>query len=185
MKLEKRSGGEPMEPAENSSDTGKKPVVIYIMVLFIAAFLLMIWSLFSHQRSNTEALGRLQSSVSAMQEVQELQNQVIDLQKELSAAEKRLKELEDSSSAGQHAVESLEKQLDAMERLYTLQQQYSAQDYKACRQIIDAFEAGGGPDNLPRLSDGSVTRPEERYQQLKEAVEAREAEAAKQPSDLP
>ena len=74
-------------------------------------------------------------------------------------------------------MESLELQNEAMQRLYMLQQQYSAGDYGACRQIIDDFEATGYAEQLPRLSDGSVTRPEDRYRQLKEAVETREAEA--------
>lgn len=179
MKLEKRSSGGPVEPAEEAAPRGKKPVVVYIMVLFIAAFLLMAWSFASHQKNNTEVLGRLQTSVSALQEVQDLQDQVIALQKELAEAEKRVKELEEESSARQDAVESLELQNEAMQRLYMLQQQYSAGDYGACRQIIDDFEATGYAEQLPRLSDGSVTRPEDRYRQLKEAVEAREAEAQK------
>ena len=73
----------PATPAGGGAG-GNKSVVVYIMVLFIAAFLLMAWSFASHQRSNTEALGRLQSSVTAMREVQDLQDQVIALQKELA-----------------------------------------------------------------------------------------------------
>ena len=60
-----------MEPEEDLTPKGKKPVVVYIMVLFIAAFLLMAWSFASHQRSNTEAIGELQSSVTAMRGVQD------------------------------------------------------------------------------------------------------------------
>lgn len=177
MKLVKRSDGGPVEPAEDTAPKGKKPVVVYIMVLFIAAFLLMAWSFASHQKSNTEALGRLQNSVTAMQEVQELQDQIIALQKEQAETQKQLEDLEGQLSAQNSAAETLEKQRDAMERLYTLQQHYSAMDYDVCREIIDEFERGGWADQLPQLSDGSVTRPKERYQQLKEAVEAREAEA--------
>ena len=178
MKLVKRNEGGPVEPEENATPVGKKPVVVYIMVLFVAAFLLMAWSFFSHQRSNTEALGRLQSSVSAMQEAQGLQELVIQLQKELAETEKRVQLLEDESAARQQAIESLEWQREAMERLYRLQQQYSAENYEACRQIINEMEAGEFASHLPRLDDGSVTRPEDRYQQLKSAVEAHEQETA-------
>lgn len=172
MKLEKRGGGDPAPSAEENADKRKKPVVIYIMILFIAAFLLMAWSFASHQRSNTEALGRLQSSVSAMQEVQDLQDQVIALQKELAEMRKTMDTLEEEASAGQDAVESLEKQAAAMQRLYVLQQQYAAGDYEACRQTIALFEAQGTADLLPSLDNGNVTPPAIRYQQLKEAVEA-------------
>ena len=178
MKLEKRSGGGPTEPMENSEPTGKKPVVVYIMVLFIAAFLLMAWSFASHQKSNTEALGRLQSSVSTMQEVQKLQDQTFSLQKELAESKSQLEELKDETAAQQFAIENLEKQNEAMQRLYMLQQQYSAGDYEACQQIIAAFEEENYAEALPRLSDGSVTRPEDRYRQLKAAVEDYGAEEA-------
>ena len=72
MKFEKRTDGEqtPSSPQEDKPSAGRKPVVIYIMILFIVAFLLMALSFVMHQRSNTEVLGELQDSVSAMQEIQ-------------------------------------------------------------------------------------------------------------------
>ena len=49
-----------MTPAscQETPETGKKPVIVYILILFLAAFLLMFLSMLSHQRSNTEALGQ-------------------------------------------------------------------------------------------------------------------------------
>lgn len=179
MKLEKRSGGGPAELEEEAVPRGKKPVVVYIMVLFIAAFLLMAWSFASHQRSNTEALGRLQSSVTAMQEVQDLQDQIIALQKELAEAEKRVEELEDEAESRQSEQETKERELEAMDLLYSLQQRYSAKDYTACREILDRMESGGLTEALRdgQPTPDSVTAPRRRFQQLKAAVEAREAEA--------
>lgn len=185
MKLERRSAplsGEPVEQPEKQESKGKKPVIVYIMILFSAAFLMMAWSFASHQRSNTEALGRLQSSVGAIQEVQALQEQIIQLQKELSEAEKQVEELESEAEYQQSVQETRDRELEAMNLLYALQQRYSAQNYEACREIIDRLETDslwgalsdsqGGPDH--------VTSPAERYQQLKEAAEARLAEAAEQ-----
>ena len=67
MKFEKRTDGEqiPSSPQEDKPSAGRKPVVIYIMILFIVAFLLMALSFVMHQRSNSEVLGELQNSVSA------------------------------------------------------------------------------------------------------------------------
>ena len=62
MKFEKRSGDEAETPSsapEETPSTGKKPVVIYIMILFIVAFLLMALSFLMHQRSNSEVIGEL------------------------------------------------------------------------------------------------------------------------------
>ena len=82
MKFEKRADGGEVTPASSETPkTGKKPVIIYILILFLAAFLLMFLSMLSHQRSNTEALGQLQNSVSAIQEIQATQEQIIELQK--------------------------------------------------------------------------------------------------------
>ena len=103
------------------------------MILFIVAFLLMALSFFMHQRSNTEALGELQHSVSAMQEVQATQEKIIELQEELAQAQEDQAELEESpggaGSSGGGAGPGAEALLD----LYTLQQQYSAGDLEACQ----------------------------------------------------
>ena len=88
MKFEKRADGGEVTPASSETpETGKKPVIIYILILFLAAFLLMFLSMLSHQRSNTEALGQLQNSVSAIQEIQATQEQIIELQKRLDETE--------------------------------------------------------------------------------------------------
>ena len=87
MKFEKRSGDEAETPSsapEETPSTGKKPVVIYIMILFIVAFLLMALSFLMHQRSNSEVLGELQDSVTAMQEVQATQDALLAEVKKLA-----------------------------------------------------------------------------------------------------
>ena len=88
-----RRGAEPLSPQEDKP-SGKKPVVIYIMILFIVAFLLMALSFVMHQRSNTEVLGELQDSVSAMQEIQTTQDALLDLQDQLDDAEETVEALE-------------------------------------------------------------------------------------------
>ena len=105
MKFEKRADGGDVTPSSETPDTGKKPVIIYILILFLAAFMLMFLSLLAHQRSNSEALGQLQNSVSAIQEIQTSQEQVIDLQKQLSEAQKERDTAEDAAKA-KDAVQS-------------------------------------------------------------------------------
>ncbi|MEG1657864.1 MAG: hypothetical protein RR288_02285, partial [Oscillibacter sp.] len=83
-------------PEGKPSPAGKKPVIVYIMILFIAAFLLMALSFAMHQRSNTEALGELQTSVSALREVQATQDKNILLQEELGDAQKELDALHET-----------------------------------------------------------------------------------------
>lgn len=182
MSLERRDSAAPAPEEKEAQSGGKKPVIVYIFVLFIVAFLLMIWSLFSHQRSNTEALGQLQTSVSTMQEVQGLQDRVIELQEELAEAEKALDGArEEAAAQGQQTAEAqassdlFRRKCDALYHLYALQQQYLLQDFDGCRETIRAMEEGGLAE---LLSDGGgaidVTSPALRYKELKEAVEALE-----------
>ena len=182
MKFEKRSGDAetPASAPEEKPSAGKKPVVIYIMILFIVAFLLMALSFLMHQRSNTEVLGELQNSVSAMQEVQATQEQIIALQEEIASLEDENEKLQEqleseTASSGNLLAErdTLERQYNAMLTLYQLQQLYAARDYEGCRDLITDFETGLA-DSLPQDAlDGDVVSPAQRYQQLKEAVEAR------------
>ena len=116
MKLEKRSDGSG-EPVPSQEQTGKKPVVVYIMILFIVAFLLMALSFFMHQRSNTEALGELQDSVSAMQEVQISQEQIIELQKNVDELEDRNASLEEELEAAMKQLDDTQNQLAALQAL--------------------------------------------------------------------
>ena len=178
MKFEKRSGDAetPVPTPEGTPSAGKKPVVIYIMILFIVAFLLMALSFLMHQRSNSEVLGELQNSVSAMQEVQATQDALVELQAQLKDAEDTIAELESAAEKDQQALEEAQRENEALLALYTLQQQYATGDLDACRDSIQAFEAAGYQEDLPQTVENGVTPPSQRYEQLKTAVEARTAE---------
>lgn len=181
MKFEKRdAAGSPAPQEENNSQGGNKPVVVYIMILFIAAFLLMALSFFMHQRSNTEALGELQHSVSTMQEVQANQEKIIDLQDKLAVAEEELnrvsEKLEKSEQERDAQEKALRQEQDALLALYALQQNYLNQNLDACIKTIEDAENAGLPAKLSAISDAGVTAPAIRWQQLKEAVEAKLAD---------
>ena len=140
---------------------GKKPVVVYIMILFIAAFLLMALSFFMHQRSNSEVLGELQNSVTTMQEVQREQEKIMELQEEA----------DQQQSAAQAQQEADAAAMEALTSLYRLQQEYSARHYENCQEIIEEMERSGAPSLLPQDVGSGITPPDERYQELKAAVE--------------
>ena len=181
MKFEKRdAAGTPAPQEEKPSQGGNKPVVIYIMILFIAAFLLMALSFFMHQRSNTEALGELQNSVTTMQEAQASQEKIIDLQDKLAVAEEELDDaqtkLEDLQTESEAAQKALQQEKDALHALYTLQQQYLTQNFEGCAKTIEDAEAAGLPAALSDKSENGVTAPAVRWRELKDAVEAKLAE---------
>ena len=143
------------------------------MILFIVAFLLMALSFFMHQRSNTEALGELQHSVTAMQEVQATQEKIIELQEELSQAQEDIADLEDAGQETQDKLDAAETESQALLELYTLQQQYAAGDLEACRKTIEEMVSAGYDTVLPvEAPEKDVTSPASRFAQLREAVEA-------------
>lgn len=147
MTLEKPDGNLPEESRETAPGDlggGKKPVLVYIMVLFIAAFLLMAMSFIAHQRSNTKTIGQLQSSVSAMRDVQELQKQVIDLQNELAEARAAADAFQDANETSRnqasHLEHLLERTRETAEQFWQLEEAYREEDFPQCRSILEAME---------------------------------------------
>ena len=158
-------------------------VVVYIMILFIAAFLLMALSSLMQQRSNDEAFGKLQHSLSNMQAVQATQDQIIDLQRQLSEAEKaqdKLREeiegLEEEIAEGAEDVADQQRRTEAMLCLYTLQQNYLTQEYDACMEVLQYMESNDLVKLLPERALDDATSPAMRYGQLKEALLSRAIE---------
>ena len=158
-------------------------VVVYIMILFIAAFLLMALSFAMHQRSNTQALGQLQTSFnSTMEEIQETQLRITELEKELVKTKEALADAEEAAGEASAQLDAALIDLEAQRALYTVQQKYSAGDYEGCAQLIKEMEESGLAALLPSAqmstSAGSVTAPSVRFQQFKYAVQQKLAEQA-------
>lgn len=175
MKLVKRSNEPEETPSGGPQDSagGKKPVVVYIIILFLVAFILIAFSFAMHQRSNTKEIGKLQHSVSALQEVQAAQDKNMKLQEQLDELqaenEKLQKELTDTTSSADSAAG----RADALEALYTLMQQYATADYSGCKATIASMEGAGLDKLLPAETDSGVTSPAQRYLQLRQAVESK------------
>lgn len=171
MKFEKRADGGEVTPASSETpETGKKPVIIYILILFLAAFLLMFLSMLSHQRSNTEALGQLQNSVSAIQEIQATQEQIIELQKRLDKTETERDEAKEELKVISDSISDLEKTSQALLALYTLQQEYLTGNLDGCRLTLQEFSDQKLDELLPDTAPEGVTTPAQRYLELKEAI---------------
>ena len=89
---------EQMTPAEGRGDPPIKPkntksVAIYLVILFAAAFALLLMAYFMQQRSNNEVIGNLQNSVNQFQTVDELRAENQQLQEQLEEYEALIEEL--------------------------------------------------------------------------------------------
>ena len=160
----------------------RKPVVLYILILFIAAFLLMALSFAMHQRSNQQAIGELENSfTTTIKDMQADQDKLLELQDKLSDAENQLEDTQEQLAASETALIESKALFAAQQQLYCLQQEYASGDYAGCKIIIDKMEASGAAELLsptPLSTDsGSVTAPYVRFQQLKAAVQEKLAEA--------
>lgn len=182
------------EPQKNAPENGKEEsrnssaqksgmgVFLYIVLLVSAALLLMGLSSMIHQRNNTEVLGKLQSSVSDLQRVQNFQEKVIELQDTCRTLEEQLNQARSDQSSAASLAEESRRRLEAMERLYLIEAQYAEGFYQSCQTSVDAFEADGLPQELPSAAPAEgVLSPLDRYRQIREAVAARLAEILNAP----
>lgn len=166
-----------------------RPVLVYILLLFIAAFLLMALSFAAHQRSNEQAIGNLETSIyDSIRDMQIDERQVQALQDENAALKAQLTEnqqqsekisaaLGDVALSLQNTAEQLdaaEKQLRAMEQLYCLQQWYAAGNYTACAEQIGAMESNRLHEALSdddfSHDNGTTPSPRSQFLEIKEAV---------------
>lgn len=195
MKFEKRTAETPNEAettpvtpapaAEEPKKSAGKPVIVYIMIMFIAAFLLMALSMLMHQRTTTEGIGELQHSFSAMADMQAHQEKVIELQEELSNAAEEKTELEAAIAALEENVAAEELESKAMMQLYILQLQFQAEEYDNCRNTIQTMETLELAELLPSQKEYTVPSPAETYETIKAALEAMEAEAPEGGAETP
>ena len=167
--------------AEHEKPRNKQQsVLIYLVILFAAAFLLMALSYFMQRRASDATIEGLRESVSAMQSVEDIQaeneslkQQVTDLQTQLSQAER---ELEDLQSQREHLTMQQEQLIRTMDLFWQIDEAYVRGRYSLCRTLIQQMEdstAGSSlREYLPTESTTDTDRysPADRYQEIYDAV---------------
>lgn len=156
-------------PAKKVSVSAKSSsnIVSYMVILFLAAFLLLVISYFMQQRqSDLEVITGLQNSgTSASQTIHnilERNQQLLDdnqaLQEQLDAQEQAAQEQED--------------QLLAMDWLWRIQREYYRGRYSSARELIRAFESTDLMDKLSDqpLVDPSYRSPREQFDAVRDAL---------------
>lgn len=161
--------------AEHERPLKKPSVLIYLVILFAAAFLLMAWSYFMQQRASNETIEGLKQSVSAMQSVESLQQQSIQLEEEveslhtqLDLGEKRVTQLQNENERLSKLLETQEHALESMDWFWRIQREVSRGRYSAARTLVEQFQSTGLEDMLPTShpanSDGPS--PSQQYQEI-------------------
>ncbi|MBO5918042.1 MAG: hypothetical protein J6Q14_04680 [Oscillospiraceae bacterium] len=142
-------------------------IISYMVILFLAAFLLLIVSYFMQQRrTDLEVISGLQDSgLSASQTI----HNVLERNQQLLDDNRALREQLD---ARQEAAQEQEETLLAMDWLWRIQREYYRGYYSSARTLIRSFEATGLVDKLPTqpLVDEEYRTPTEQYQSIYNAL---------------
>lgn len=173
---EKKSLDHLQQEADRAKPRKKFSVMGYLTILFAAALVLLLWSYFMQQRKNEEVISGLKASVSAMQSIEDLQNEKKDLSDQVDQLQQQLDEKTKELTDEQKNAEKLEQQLDAMDWLREIQALYEKRYYKAARAMIAEFEDTGLPAYLPDVSlhsyDGSENQsPLDEYETIVEKLD--------------
>ena len=158
----------------------QQSVLIYLVILFAAAFLLMALSYFMQRRTSDATIEGLRESVSAMQSIEDIQaeneslrQQVSDLESELAQAREEQALLEAQTQA---LTDSQERLTRAMDLFWQIDEAYVRGRYSQCRELIARMEdsSDGAPlkDALPTDSTTENDRfsPADRYQEIYDIV---------------
>ena len=110
------------KPAEEETDmdekTGQKRVYGYILILFVVAFFLLLWSFLMNQRSNEQVLSELRGNASTLQSTLDrniaLEQRIAELEQQVKALEDKTEALEAEAKALENDKAQLEQERDAL-----------------------------------------------------------------------
>ena len=158
----------------------QQSVLIYLVILFAAAFLLMAMSYLMQRRSSDATIEDLRESVTAMQSVGDIQTQnetlrqqVADLEAQLEEAQRELDGMRDTLNTMTVREERL---TQAMDLFWQIDEAYVRGRWTLCRELIGRMEdvsAGSTlKEYLPRESttDNDRFSPADRYQEIYDDV---------------
>ncbi|MBQ9459470.1 MAG: hypothetical protein IJU66_06005 [Oscillospiraceae bacterium] len=128
--------------------TGQKRVYGYILLLFVVAFFLLLWSFLMNQRSNEEVISEVRGSTGTIQSTldrnMELEREVNALEENNRLLEIKIAEQEKKDEAQEQDKQLLREEKERAEEIAAfyadvaaLEYAYVRQDYERCRSLID------------------------------------------------
>ncbi|MCC2258503.1 hypothetical protein AAAT94_14395 [Intestinimonas aquisgranensis] len=159
----------------------QQSVLIYLVILFAAAFLLMALSYFMQRRTSDATIEGLRGqSVSAMQSVEDIQEENETLKQQVADLEEQLEEAQRELDGMQDTLDTLtvreEKLIQAMDLFWQIDEAYVRGRYSLCRTLIaqmeDTTQGSALKESLPTETTTDTDRfsPADRYQEIYDAV---------------
>lgn len=159
--------------AEHERPHKAPSVMLYLAVLFAAAFLLMAWSYFMQQRESIQTIEGLKQSVSAMESVDSLQAENTGLEAEVDALAAQVEGLRQELSAARESLARAEADRDraledraALQALNQLRALYNQRRYRDARALLEQWEEGALESALSRISQALTPEEREIYDPL-------------------
>ena len=178
--LDRRDGNKEREESGSADGDGtegkkKSPRRLgggFAAVLLGAVLLILGINSHIHQRNNAEALDRLQSNMTAMQERQSNQEQIAALQAAQTELQRQLEEAKDNLEGQDEIAQAQQEMSQALLYLYVIESEYELGLYEDCQEAVEQFEKSGRVEKLPAAAPNqAVASPAQRYQQLKENLQ--------------
>lgn len=152
-------------PAEKKPKSRSRPVTTYLLILFLAALLLLLLSFFMQQR-NHQALLDLNNSVTARQNITELQMANQQLEFRLEEAQHQVNDLTKEKDTLTARAEEAQKEAEALEWLRQIEAA-TRTSYSRSQELVKQFQATGLERYLPveSIVEGG-TSPAETYRNI-------------------
>lgn len=164
--------------ADRTKPGSQRSVLVYLVILFAAAFVLLLLSYFMQQRSNEETIDGLKQSVSAIQSAQDafeenasLKEQLEELESQVQAQQNELSQQELENRSLQQKADSLERSAQALDWFWQINEAYVRGRTALARQLIEQM-GSELPQYLPTESITNNERfsPYDRYQEIYDAL---------------
>lgn len=135
-----------LQPEKTGLDERKKTALLrYVAIMFAVAFVFVLLSMFAQMRDSKSTISELnQSSTSALQKAEQLQENNQELEKENAYLEGRIEELEARLEAKEKELEKAQKKLQQAEEDYEALEEEMEEQLKEKEQeknaVAEAYE---------------------------------------------
>ena len=150
--------------AEHASPGRRSPVLLYLVILFAIAFLLMLMAYFMQQRTNEQTQSDLNEQTQSYQSAVATLDSILAENEELKEQVEALQKAQDESSdqnqqltETQDALTQSEAQLDAVTKLNQIRGLYNSGEYSQCRTLLAQWEAEAPGQVLAGLTQYRAT----------------------------
>lgn len=167
MTPEEKAPQQPQNPAPKKE---RPHLLSYLVILFSAAFLLLVMSYFMQQRHSDQQVidGLQQNNMSAMKTTQNAIERNRVLMEENEALKDQLAALEEQSQSLEAQGVEQKNTILALDWLWRIEREYFRGRYSSARALIEDFEEAGLEAYLPdeALVDPDYRTPAQQYKSI-------------------